>query len=235
MFRRGVCGEVSPADALPQVPSWEAPEGSHFLQRDLATERRGVPADGEAGSSPDVRDCDFWRRELTSVAPPSSSPAAPVLSDPPWLDAFVPGLTRGASHPLRDGADRTTCAATWPTRARYVGDVRDFNSVGRASQRGGLCLPRRCPQAGAVAILPQRAVATNVHGTDNVIRAASANGVKTVVCLSTDKTVLPHQRHGHVQGVDGRRLRRPTPAITPVRPRWSPPLATATSCTRVGR
>ena len=34
-------------------------------------------------------------------------------------------------------------------------------------------------------------MATNVQGSDNVIRAAHECGVKSVVCLSTDKAVYP--------------------------------------------
>ena len=36
-----------------------------------------------------------------------------------------------------------------------------------------------------------QAVKTNVEGTQNVIRAASSNGVKKVICLSTDKAAYP--------------------------------------------
>ncbi|MDP2732578.1 MAG: polysaccharide biosynthesis protein, partial [Hoeflea sp.] len=38
---------------------------------------------------------------------------------------------------------------------------------------------------------PMEAVRTNVIGTDNVLEAAIANGLKRVVCLSTDKAVYP--------------------------------------------
>jgi UDP-glucose 4-epimerase len=38
---------------------------------------------------------------------------------------------------------------------------------------------------------PMEAVKTNVLGSDNVIRAAEAAGVRSVVCLSTDKAVYP--------------------------------------------
>ena len=38
---------------------------------------------------------------------------------------------------------------------------------------------------------PQQAVRTNVQGSHNVIEAASAAGVRRVVCLSTDKAVYP--------------------------------------------
>ena len=51
---------------------------------------------------------------------------------------------------------------------------------------------------------PMEAVRTNVLGTENVLEAAIARGVKRVVCLSTDKAVYPDQRHGHLQGHDGK-------------------------------
>jgi len=38
---------------------------------------------------------------------------------------------------------------------------------------------------------PQQAVATNVNGSENVIRAAAAHDVKSLVLLSTDKAVYP--------------------------------------------
>jgi UDP-glucose 4-epimerase len=38
---------------------------------------------------------------------------------------------------------------------------------------------------------PMEAVRTNVNGTENVMNAATANGVKRVVVLSTDKAVYP--------------------------------------------
>ena len=46
-------------------------------------------------------------------------------------------------------------------------------------------------QVPSCEFFPLQAVATNVQGSDNVIRAAAANGVKSVVCLSTDKAVYP--------------------------------------------
>ena len=38
---------------------------------------------------------------------------------------------------------------------------------------------------------PLQAVRTNVLGSGNVIEAAAAAGVRSVVCLSTDKAVYP--------------------------------------------
>jgi UDP-glucose 4-epimerase len=46
-------------------------------------------------------------------------------------------------------------------------------------------------QVPSCEFFPLQAVATNVHGSDNVIRAAHECGVKSVVCLSTDKAVYP--------------------------------------------
>ncbi len=78
-------------------------------------------------------------------------------------------------------------------RARfYVGDVRDFNSVAEASRGVDYIFHAAAlKQVPSCEFFPQQAVATNIHGTDNVIRAAAANGVASVVCLSTDKAVYP--------------------------------------------
>jgi UDP-glucose 4-epimerase len=46
-------------------------------------------------------------------------------------------------------------------------------------------------QVPSCEFFPMEAVRTNVMGTDNVIEAATAAGVKRVVCLSTDKAVYP--------------------------------------------
>ena len=46
-------------------------------------------------------------------------------------------------------------------------------------------------QVPSCEFFPLQAVATNVQGSDNVIRAAHECGVKSVVCLSTDKAVYP--------------------------------------------
>ena len=78
-------------------------------------------------------------------------------------------------------------------RARfYVGDVRDYNSVAEAMSGVDYVFHAAAlKQVPSCEFFPQQAVATNVHGTDNVIRAAHAHGVNSVVCLSTDKAVYP--------------------------------------------
>ena len=59
-------------------------------------------------------------------------------------------------------------------------------------------------QVPSCEFFPMEAVKTNIMGTDNVLTAAIAEGVKKVVCLSTDKAAYPIQRHGHQQGHDGK-------------------------------
>lgn len=74
----------------------------------------------------------------------------------------------------------------------HVGDVRDFRSVDDA-MRGVTHVfhAAALKQVPSCEFFPQQAVATNVSGSENVIRAADQNGVKSVVCLSTDKAVYP--------------------------------------------
>lgn len=78
-------------------------------------------------------------------------------------------------------------------RARfYVGDVRDPQSVADAMAGVDYVFHAAAlKQVPSCEFFPLQAVATNVHGSDNVIRAAHEAGVKTVVCLSTDKAVYP--------------------------------------------
>lgn len=78
-------------------------------------------------------------------------------------------------------------------RARfYVGDVRDYESVLDACAGADHVFHAAAlKQVPSCEFFPLQAVATNVHGSDNVIRAASRQGVQSVVCLSTDKAVYP--------------------------------------------
>jgi UDP-glucose 4-epimerase len=78
-------------------------------------------------------------------------------------------------------------------RARfYVGDVRDHASVADAVQGVDLLFHAAAlKQVPSCEFFPSQAVLTNVIGSANVIEAASAAGVRSVVCLSTDKAVYP--------------------------------------------
>jgi Predicted nucleoside-diphosphate sugar epimerases len=74
----------------------------------------------------------------------------------------------------------------------YLGNVRDFNSV-RDAMHGVdyIFHAAALKQVPSCEFFPMEAVKTNVIGTDNVLNAAIAAGVKKIICLSTDKAAYP--------------------------------------------
>ncbi len=74
----------------------------------------------------------------------------------------------------------------------YIGDIRDRESVDRA-MAGVDCVfhAAALKQVPSCEFFPMEAVRTNIIGSENVIRSAAAAKVESVVCLSTDKAVLP--------------------------------------------
>jgi UDP-N-acetylglucosamine 4,6-dehydratase/5-epimerase len=74
----------------------------------------------------------------------------------------------------------------------FVGDVRDYDSVADAMHNVDFVFHAAAlKQVPSCEFFPQQAVKTNVQGSHNVIAAAAAAGVRSVVCLSTDKAVYP--------------------------------------------
>ena len=74
----------------------------------------------------------------------------------------------------------------------YIGDVRDFDSTYHAMKGVDYVFHAAAlKQVPSCEFYPMEAVRTNVIGTENVMNAASANSVKRVVVLSTDKAVYP--------------------------------------------
>ncbi|MEK8079575.1 polysaccharide biosynthesis protein [Pseudomonas sp. XK-1] len=74
----------------------------------------------------------------------------------------------------------------------YIGDVRDYRSVLNATRGVDYIFHAAAlKQVPSCEFHPMEAVKTNVLGTENVLEAAIQNGVKRVVCLSTDKAVYP--------------------------------------------
>lgn len=74
----------------------------------------------------------------------------------------------------------------------YIGDVRDQRSLAQAFRGVDFCFHAAAlKQVPSCEFYPMEAVRTNVLGTENVLEAAIANGLKRVVCLSTDKAVYP--------------------------------------------
>ncbi|WP_043498928.1 polysaccharide biosynthesis protein [Georgenia sp. SUBG003] len=78
-------------------------------------------------------------------------------------------------------------------RVRYfLGDVRDADSVERALVGADFVFHAAAlKQVPSCEFFPEQAVKTNVRGSYNVIDAAAKLGVRSVVCLSTDKAVYP--------------------------------------------
>lgn len=74
----------------------------------------------------------------------------------------------------------------------YIGDVRDYQSVLNATRGVDYIFHAAAlKQVPSCEFHPMEAVKTNVLGTENLLEAAIQNGVKRVVCLSTDKAVYP--------------------------------------------
>jgi UDP-N-acetylglucosamine 4,6-dehydratase len=74
----------------------------------------------------------------------------------------------------------------------YLGDVRDPHSVDKATRGADYVFHAAAlKQVPSCEFFPIEAMRTNVIGSANVIEAAQAHGVRSVVCLSTDKAVYP--------------------------------------------
>lgn len=74
----------------------------------------------------------------------------------------------------------------------FIGDVRDLASVKNAIHGVDYIFHAAAlKQVPSCEFFPIEAVKTNVLGTDNVLTAAIDEGVKTVICLSTDKAAYP--------------------------------------------
>jgi UDP-glucose 4-epimerase len=74
----------------------------------------------------------------------------------------------------------------------YIGDVRDIASVRNAMHGVDYIFHAAAlKQVPSCEFFPVEAVKTNVLGTENVLAAAIDEGVKSVICLSTDKAAYP--------------------------------------------
>ena len=74
----------------------------------------------------------------------------------------------------------------------YIGDVRDYDSVDRATRGVDYVFHAAAlKQVPSCEFFPIEAVKTNVIGSSNVIEASNANDVRSVVCLGTDKAAYP--------------------------------------------
>lgn len=74
----------------------------------------------------------------------------------------------------------------------FLGDVRDRESVDTAMRDVDYVFHAAAlKQVPSCEFFPDQAVKTNVIGSRHVIESAGSHGVRSVVCLSTDKAVYP--------------------------------------------
>lgn len=84
----------------------------------------------------------------------------------------------------------------------YIGDVRIYESVFQAMQGVDYVFHAAAlKQVPSCEFFPIEAIRTNAFGAENVMNAALASGVKTLIVLSTDKAVYPINAMGMSKGL----------------------------------
>ncbi|MED7787539.1 UDP-N-acetylglucosamine 4,6-dehydratase (inverting) [Francisella sp. 19X1-34] len=79
----------------------------------------------------------------------------------------------------------------------FIGDVRDGERLKEAMDGVDYVIHAAAQkQVPAAEYNPMECIKTNIHGAENVIKAAIANGVKRVIALSTDKAANPVNLYG---------------------------------------
>lgn len=87
----------------------------------------------------------------------------------------------------------------------YIGDVRDISSVKNAMHGTDYIFHAAAlKQVPSCEFFPLEAVKTNIIGTENVLTAAVDEGVKCVICLSTDKAAYPVNAMGISKAMEER-------------------------------
>lgn len=109
----------------------------------------------------------------------------------------------------------------------YIGDVRSLESV-RSAMPGTdyIFHAAALKQVPSCEFFPMEAVRTNVIGTDNVLTAAIEAGVKSVICLSTDKAAYPINAMGITKAIEEK--------VAVAKSRQCDPERTKICCTRYG-
>lgn len=87
----------------------------------------------------------------------------------------------------------------------YIGDVRSLESV-RSAMHGVdyIFHAAALKQVPSCEFFPMEAVRTNIIGTDNVLTTAIDEGVKSIICLSTDKAAYPVNAMGISKALEER-------------------------------
>jgi UDP-N-acetylglucosamine 4,6-dehydratase len=84
-----------------------------------------------------------------------------------------------------------------PCMRYFIGDVRDQERLNQAMDGVDYVIHAAAlKQVPAAEYNPMECIKTNIHGAENVIKAALANNVKKVIALSTDKAANPINLYG---------------------------------------
>ncbi|MGF1705862.1 UDP-N-acetylglucosamine 4,6-dehydratase (inverting) [Enterovibrio baiacu] len=84
-----------------------------------------------------------------------------------------------------------------PCMRYFIGDVRDSDRMMQAMNGVDFVIHAAAlKQVPAAEYNPMECIKTNVHGAENIIRAAIANNVAKVIALSTDKAASPNNLYG---------------------------------------
>ena len=87
----------------------------------------------------------------------------------------------------------------------FIGDVREIASVKSAMHDVDFLFHAAAlKQVPSCEFFPMEAVKTNVIGTDNVLTAAIEAGVRSAICLSTDKAAYPINAMGMTKALEER-------------------------------
>ncbi len=109
----------------------------------------------------------------------------------------------------------------------YIGNVRDYESILPAMQGVDYVFQAAAlKQVPSCEFYPLEAVKTNALGTENVLNAAIACGVKNVIALSTDKSVYPI----NAMGISKAMMEK----LVIAKSRFTDPTKTTLNCTRYG-
>jgi UDP-N-acetylglucosamine 4,6-dehydratase len=102
----------------------------------------------------------------------------------------------------RDELKQYEMAQRFPTQQHpelryFIGDVRDLGRLEMAFRDIDIVIHAAAlKQVPTAEYNPFECINTNVHGAENVVRAALRSGVKTVIALSTDKAASPINLYG---------------------------------------
>ncbi|MBN3563501.1 UDP-N-acetylglucosamine 4,6-dehydratase (inverting) [Aliamphritea spongicola] len=84
-----------------------------------------------------------------------------------------------------------------PCMRYFIGDVRDQERLKQAMQNVDFVIHAAAlKQVPAAEYNPMECIKTNIHGAENVIKAALTNDVDKVIALSTDKAANPINLYG---------------------------------------